>query len=295
MLTAYDYTMARLLDAAGVDAPAGRRFARHGRAGPARLAARHARRDDLPHALRGARRAPQPGHRRHAVHELPGQPAAGAGERGPAGQGGRRARGQARRRRAQRRGDRGHHRGRHPGDGPRRPDAAVGPAASAASRCSATRTRLLDDALAVEAGRGVRRRGRVRAGRAGRADHRGASRSRPSASAPAPAATARCWSTHDMLGLFDDLRPKFVKQFGELGAPPARPPRPIAAMSRCGALSRPRIFLSLIGGSPCVADRPPCHSHPKIAVISVTLRSVVARGALTAATIGCMAGSICGS
>ena len=54
--------------------------------------------------------------------------------------------------------------------------------------------RLLQDAKALQARRRVRGRARTRARRPGRAGHRRAARSRPSASAPAPAATRRCWS-----------------------------------------------------------------------------------------------------
>ena len=78
MLTAYDYTMARLLDDAGVDAIlVGDSLGMVVQGEPARPA-RHPRRDDLSHPARCARRAPQLARRRLAVHELPGQPEASA-------------------------------------------------------------------------------------------------------------------------------------------------------------------------------------------------------------------------
>ena len=62
--------------------------------------------------------------RRHALRQLRVRPRAGAGHRGPVPEGGRRAGGQARGRRAGRAADPADHRGRHPGDGAHRVHAA---------------------------------------------------------------------------------------------------------------------------------------------------------------------------
>ena len=141
MLTCYDATFARVLDDAGVDVPAGRRFARHGAAGPRQHAAGDARRDGLPHALRGARQPHAPGRSptcRSAATTSRAEQALRSAARADAGG---RADGQARRRRLDRRDGALPRRARHPGVRAPRPDAAVGACARAATACrAATRT-----------------------------------------------------------------------------------------------------------------------------------------------------------
>ena len=93
---------------------------------------------------------------------------------------------------SQRRGHRGHRGGRHSGDGPHRPDAAVG-AALGGFRVQRDEDRLLEDALAVEKAGAFAVVVECVPAELGR-KITARCKSRPSASAPAPAATARSWS-----------------------------------------------------------------------------------------------------
>ena len=66
-------------------------------------------------------------------------------------------------------------------------------------------------------GGGLRPGGRVRPDRDRRRASPRRSRSRPSASAPGPHCDGQMLVTPDLLGLFDDIRPRFVKQYADLG------------------------------------------------------------------------------
>ena len=196
-LTAYDALMARMLDASGVDLILVGDSVNQVVAGRQLDAERHARPDDLPRPGGAGRRPPGPGGGGPAVPQLPGDAGGRHPERRPRAAGdrcrGREARG--------RRDDGADHPGAggagDPGDGPPRAHAAVG-----------ARPRRLPGAGQGGGGRGAPagRRARGRGGRARSAwcsnssrprsptrDHEGARDSRPSASAPAPAATGRCW------------------------------------------------------------------------------------------------------
>ena len=123
---------------------------------------------------------------------------AGGRQRDPAGQGGRRRRRQARGRRPDGLARARDRRVEHRDHGPHRPDAAVGDEARRLPRPGAQRRRrrskLYDDALALAGRRLLRARARGGAGASRGADHGGARRSRRSASARGPTATARCSS-----------------------------------------------------------------------------------------------------
>ena len=169
-------------------------------AGPRQHAAGHAGRDDLPLPRRRPRRRARAGGRRHAVHVATrSSRRGGRAQRRPPGEGGRRRGGQARGRRRVRRAGAPARRARHPGDGPHRPDAAVGARAWAASRCrAATTTRrqqLLDDARGARGGRLLRARARGHPARAGAADHRGGRHPHHRHRRRRRTATARCWSS----------------------------------------------------------------------------------------------------
>ena len=202
MVTAYDCTFARLLDEAGVELllvgdSLGMVVQGHDTTLPVTL-------DEMVYhtrmVARGARRA-------LVVGDLPfgsyqASPRARRRERDPPGEGGRRRGGQARgRRRTWRATIEAIAARRHPGDGARRPDAAVGAPHGRAPRCRAAvtarprRPRARPRRRARGRGRGrLRRRARGHPARSRRRDHRASSPSRPSASAPARTATARCWS-----------------------------------------------------------------------------------------------------
>ena len=154
MVTAYDAPSGRLADEAGVDIilvgdSAAMTVLGHDSTVPATM-------DEmlvLTRAVtRGARRPLVVA--RHAVRLVPGLGRGRPRERDPLRQGGRRRRRQARGRRPDALARPRDRRRRHPGDGPRRPDAAVGDRCSAASRRRAGRPRrraqLVDDALALE-------------------------------------------------------------------------------------------------------------------------------------------------
>ena len=90
MLTAYDATMARLLDRAGVTrCSSATRSARSSLASTPRF--RHAGCGRAPHARRRPRRRARVRHCRHAVSHLPGQRGRGRAQRRPAAAGGRAA------------------------------------------------------------------------------------------------------------------------------------------------------------------------------------------------------------
>ncbi len=87
-----------------------------------------------------------------------------------------------------------------PGDGPRRTDAAIDSSDGRASRAGPqSRTRRRMPRAPARRREGARSRGRIRdrgrrrAAVVGARDYRERQRFRPSASAPAPIATARCW------------------------------------------------------------------------------------------------------
>jgi 3-methyl-2-oxobutanoate hydroxymethyltransferase len=193
---------------------AGRRFAGHGGAGP-RFSTLPVRVDDIVYhsarVARGESRACSSPTCRSV--ETP-RPSAPSPHRCAAARG--RGNGQAGRR------------GPHAGDDPPRPsamcrcartwaDAAIGAQASAGSRCRAAtmppprncaRTRSQCRRRCGAAGAGVR------AGRAGRADHRAQPDSRPSASAPGAGCDGQVLVLHDLLGLDTGHRkPRFVKDF----------------------------------------------------------------------------------
>ena len=127
MMTAYDYPTARLVEQARRRHHARRRHAGHGRARLRLHAAGDDGGHDPSHAGRRARHGARAGRRRHAVHELSDRLAGRDAQRRRASCR-RRAAGAVKleggvrvgRDRAEAR------RGRHPGDGPHRPDAAVG-------------------------------------------------------------------------------------------------------------------------------------------------------------------------
>ena len=83
MLTAYDYAMAGLVDAAGHRRHSGGRQPVDGRAGTCQHAAGHAGRDDLSRRDGGPGGAACPGGRRHAVPQLPPGRVQGHRERRP--------------------------------------------------------------------------------------------------------------------------------------------------------------------------------------------------------------------
>ena len=216
MLTAYDYTMARLLDAAGVDGLlVGDSLGMVVQGQPDSLAVTM---DEMIYhtrmVTRGARRA-------LVVTDMPfmsyqSQSATGAGERRPADEGRRRPRGEAGGRRAQR----------------RRPSAAittadiplmghVGLTPQSVRRLGGFKVqrdagKLMDDALAVEA--------------AGAfslviecVPSDVAARITEAVKIPTigigagPHCDGQVLVTPDLLGLFDELRPRFVKQYADLG------------------------------------------------------------------------------
>ena len=195
-----------------------RRFARHGRAGPSDRPARHARRDHLPHASAssaGRTRAMVIADLPFMTFQLgPTQALESAGRLVKEG---------------------GAHAVKLEG-GERTAEAIaaivradipvmghVGLTPQSVHRFGGFKVQRQEEQLLARreggrAGRRVRDRGRVRAARARRRRSRRRCRSRRSASAPGRAATARCWCLQDMLGLYGDLRPKFVKRYADLGA-----------------------------------------------------------------------------
>ncbi len=78
--------------------------------------------------------------------------------------------------------------------------------------------RLLDDAVALEAGRVLRARagGGARARR--RADQRASSRSRPIGIGSGADCDGQVLVFHDLLGLYDGDSPRFTKRYAEIGA-----------------------------------------------------------------------------
>ena len=242
VLTAYDFPTARLLDAAGVDCLlVGDSLGTvvQGWETTLRVTLDQI---DLPRRDGRAGRAACPGRGRPAVPELPGLAAAGAPLGRPDPQGdqlpGREARGGPQ--------DRADHpgpgRGRDPRDGARRAPAAGDPTARRLqgpaprpTRSSPTptpwprpgRSRIVLECIPSEPGR---------------QDHRAVCRSRPSASAPARIATARCSSLHDMLGLHRaasaQVRPAICRARPRRSAP--RPPRTSPTSPKADSPARSR-------------------------------------------------------
>ena len=196
MLTCYDASFAALMDRCGVDMLLVGDSLGMVLPGPPVDAAGDAGRHGLPHGLRRARQQAA----RWLVADMP------FGSYGDAGTGlrqrrradaGRRPHGQARRRRLAGRHRALPDRARHPGLRPPRPDAAIGAPAGrlqgAGQDRSQAPTQLKADALALQAA------GAAHAGAGSDARPRWAEKSpscwpcRPSASAPARTARARCW------------------------------------------------------------------------------------------------------
>ena len=223
MVTAYDFTFARLLDEAGVDMllvgdSLGMVVQGHDTTLPVTL-------DEMVYHTRMVARgaAARAGRRRPAVRELPGVARAGGRERDPPGEGRRRALREARGRPRHGRDDRAHRERRHPGHGPRRPHAAVGAPDGRASRAgpparqrAGRRERVLEDAKAVEA--------------AGAfavvlecipldlAAEITAALSIPTIGIGAGVhCDGQVLVLHDLLGLNDAWTPRFVKRYAELG------------------------------------------------------------------------------
>ena len=167
-------------------------------------------------------RAPR---RRPAVRQLRGGPGAGLPQRRPGHGRDRLRRGQARGRRDHGRDHRLPGRARRPGDGACRAHAAggerhrrlprAGPRRATPSACSPTR------AAVAEAGAFAVVLEKV-AEPLARAHHRGGRRSRPSASAPRPPATARCWCSTTCSG----SSPTSARRSCAATPSSAPPPRP---------------------------------------------------------------------
>ena len=153
MLTAYDYSTARVFDEAGIpvllvgDSAANVVYG-YDTTVPVTV-------DELLPLVRArrARDEPRARRRRSAVRLVPGFAAAGARDRRALHEGGRRAGGQARGRPARRAPGRGARLGRHPGHGAHRPDPAVGQRARrlpGAGRGDEAAHRLVQDAKAMQ-------------------------------------------------------------------------------------------------------------------------------------------------
>ena len=69
-ITAYDATFSRIISEVGAEDHTGGRLTGYGLAGPRQHHSCHYRRHGLPHRVCLPGRAPIPGHRRHALHEL---------------------------------------------------------------------------------------------------------------------------------------------------------------------------------------------------------------------------------
>ena len=175
--------------------PGGRQSG-YGGAGPSGYGLGDHGRDDPPHQGGGARRRTGPGGHRHALWLLQQLDSGGDQQCHPHPQGGPRRRGQARGRRFHGRDGCGHRQGRYSGAGPYRPDSAdrhqsrrfQGPGQERPGGSAADR-----GCQGPGGGRLLLHRSRGDSRTAGRTHHQGGSPFPPSASAPAPAATARCW------------------------------------------------------------------------------------------------------
>ncbi len=88
----------------------------------------------------------------------------------------------------------------------------------AATKCSAMKAQLMADARAAEEAGAFAIVLECIPGRAGGEDHASRCGFPRSASAPARAATARCWSINDLLGLTSGYVPRFVKAYADLKA-----------------------------------------------------------------------------
>ena len=113
-------------------------------------------------------------------------------------------------------GDRGDRRRRHSRHGPRRPDAAVG------ARFGGFRVQRDTSTPGRRPGHrgsgGVRHRGRMRAERIWRRKSRRAVKIPTIGIGAGVGCDGQVLVTHDLLGLFTDFRPRFVKQFANVGA-----------------------------------------------------------------------------
>ena len=220
MVTAYDYTMARLVDEAGVDMvlvgdSLGMVVQGLTTTIPVTL-------DEMAYHCRAVARglgarAPR---RRHAVHELPGLAAAGGRERRQADEGGRVREREARRRPGGRRARAPDRARRHPGHGSHRAHAAERPRARRLQgagprrgrrprRCSPTRARSSRPARSRSCSRRSRRISR-----------RGSRRavSIPTIGIGAGAACdGQVLVCTDLLGMSRGHQPKFAKRFANLG------------------------------------------------------------------------------
>ena len=215
VLTAYDFTTARLLDAAGVDCLlVGDSLGTVVQGWETTL--RVTLDQMVYHAeMVAAGRAAGAGGGRPAVRQLPGLARAGRAVGHAVPEGDAVPGGEARRGPAGRGDDPGAGRGRDPGDGARRSDPAVGPQAR---RLQGPARRRADRRRRPRRGRGrgVRRRARVRPRRARRPDHGRGCRSPPSASAPGRTATARCSSPTTCSACSRASGPEFVRRYAEL-------------------------------------------------------------------------------
>ena len=219
MLTAYDYTSARILDAAGVDVLLVGDSASNVIGGVRNDAAYHAGSDDLSCPVRHSGGAPRPRSSGSPLRILSGQFEGGVGVSHPGDERGRGTCGQNGRRRTGPGGSEAYHRRRYSSDGPSRPHAAKAFTVSAHTACGhRTRRKRIPSGEMHDCWkrRVVSALCSKKSLQIWHAMYRGSFRFRLSVSAPGCICDGQVLVIHDLLGLNTDFNPRFVRRYAHL-------------------------------------------------------------------------------